>query len=99
MASDDDCPLMVGNLQKARQKWAWMLQILGREGANVQVLGKFFKALVWVVLLLGSETWVMTPHMLRALGGGFNIGWPAVPRERNHGGSSMEVGSKNSWSK
>ena len=30
--------------------------------------GFFFKALVQAVLVFGSETWVVTPHMGRALG-------------------------------
>ena len=38
------------------------------EGDNPMVSGVFFKALVQAVLLLGSETWVLTPCMGRYLG-------------------------------
>ena len=31
--------------------------------------GFFFKAVVQAVLLFGTETWVVTPHMGRVLGG------------------------------
>ena len=54
-ASDDDWVELVGNLSKARKKWAQLSRILGNEGANPQVLGMFFKAVVQVVLLFGSE--------------------------------------------
>ena len=30
----DECALMVGDLRKARKRWARMLRILGREGAD-----------------------------------------------------------------
>ena len=67
-AVDDNWPAVVGNLQKAQMSWAWMTRILEREGASPRVLGMFFKAVVQEVLLFGSETWVMTPDMGRALG-------------------------------
>ena len=59
--SDDEWTAVVGNLQKARKKWERMSRILGREEAYERVSGIFFKAVVRVVLLFGSETWVMTP--------------------------------------
>ena len=46
-----------------------MLRILSWEGEFLKVLGKFFKAVVQAVLLLGAETWVLTPSMERALSG------------------------------
>ena len=68
MAYDEYFTEAVGNLQKARKSWAHMLIILGREGANPRVPWMFFKALMQVVLIFGAETWVMTPHVVRALG-------------------------------
>ena len=62
-------PAVVGNLQKAQTKWDWMARILGWEGKKMQLLGVFFKIVVQAVLISGSETWVMTPHMGRSLGG------------------------------
>ena len=43
--------------------------ILSREGVETRVSGFFFKAVVQVVLLSGSENWVVTPYMGRSLGG------------------------------
>ena len=68
MASDNDWPVVVGNLKKSWTKWAKMLRISGREGAKTWLSRTFFKAVVQAVLLFGSETWVMTPHMGRAMG-------------------------------
>ena len=36
---------------------------------NPRVLGMFFKAVVKAVIIFGSEAWMKTPHMGRALGG------------------------------
>ena len=46
-----------------------MSHILGREGATPQVSGFFFKDVMQAVLLLGAETWVVTPRRGMALGG------------------------------
>ena len=46
-----------------------MTIIPGREGVYPRVSGLFFKAVVQVVLLFVSETWVVTPCMGRDLGG------------------------------
>ena len=46
-----------------------MLRILIREGERPQVSGFFFKSVFQSVLLFGAETWVVTPHTGRALGG------------------------------
>ena len=41
MTSDEDWPRVVGNLQKARNIWARLLRMLGREEANLRVSGIF----------------------------------------------------------
>ena len=46
-----------------------MTRILIMEGAEPWVSGFYFKAVVQSVFLFGSETWVVTPNMGRALGG------------------------------
>ena len=58
---------MVRNLQHARHKWERLTQVLIREGAYTQSLGKIYLAVVQVVLLYWSETWVLTPRMQRVL--------------------------------
>ena len=63
---------MVGKIQKAQTEWAWMARILVQEGANTQVLGIYFKAVIQAVLLFGSKTWTATPCMGQDLGGFHN---------------------------
>ena len=46
-----------------------MNQVLIREGADKQKLGNIYLAVVQLVLLYGSETWVLKPRMQRVLGG------------------------------
>ena len=60
---------MVRNLYRARSVWKRMTQILSREGAAPRVSGFFSKAVLQVVMIFGSETWVVTPRMGKALGG------------------------------
>ena len=66
---DDAWPELVGNLNNVMKRWVWLLIILRREGVNPRVSGMFFKAVVQVVLLFGSEMWVMTPAWDGTLGG------------------------------
>ena len=54
--------------KRARQKWAWMTRILSREGVYAWTPGNIYLAVVQSVLLYGSETWVMRPHIKRVLG-------------------------------
>ena len=61
--ADDNWPEVVKNFSRAREVSRRMTQILSREGAAPQVSGLFFKAVVQVVLLFGSENWVVTPPM------------------------------------
>ena len=46
-----------------------MTRILSRKGAEPRVFRFFFKAMVQAVFLFGSDTWVVTHCMGRALGG------------------------------
>ena len=64
----NDWPAVVGNLKKSRKSWSWLMSILGQEGANPRVSGMFFKAVVQAVLIFGSATWVLNPHIRRDLG-------------------------------
>ena len=58
---------MAGNLRKDSKSCTWMTRILSWEGEDPKVSGLFFKAVVQVVLLLGEETWVLTPRVERSL--------------------------------
>ena len=46
-----------------------MPRILSREGTASRVSGFFFKAVIQMVLIFVADTWVVTPHMGKALGG------------------------------
>ena len=44
-----------------------MSRVLGREGADPNVSGNFYKAVAQAVLLFGAKTWVLTQRMEKAL--------------------------------
>ena len=66
----ENCLEVVTNLALAKTFWSRMLRILSQEVAAPRLSGLFFKAEIQAVLLFGAETWVVTPHMGKALGGG-----------------------------
>ena len=66
-ATDNDWPSVVGNLRKARRSWGRLSRVLGREGADPKVSRVFYIAVNQAVLLFGSEMWVLTAHMEKAL--------------------------------
>ena len=68
-ASDDNWLAVFGNPRKARRRWTWMLRILRWKGADPWEYGKFYKAVVQLTLLFGSEIWVMSTRIGRTLGG------------------------------
>ena len=72
--TDDDWPVVVRKLARAKTVWSRMSRILSREGATPWVSGFFFKAVIQEVLIFGSETWVVTsPRMGKALSGGGGV--------------------------
>ena len=66
-STDNKWPEVDWNMQQARQKWGRMVNILGRDGAYKRMPRKFYVAVVQAVLLFGSEMWVVTPRMEKAL--------------------------------
>ena len=66
-ATDDDWPAVAGNIKKARQRWGRLARVLVREGADPKVSRTFYIAVKQAVLLFGSETWVLTSKMEKAL--------------------------------
>lgn len=68
-ANNSDWPALFANINKARGKWALISRPLLRTGVSTRVIGMFYKAIVQSVLLYGSETWVVTPQMLKMLDG------------------------------
>ena len=67
--NDSDWPALQKNLTKARQRWASISRLLGREGATPKVSGYIYKAAILTVLLYSSETWVWSQRMLKACEG------------------------------
>ena len=63
-ALDYDWLAVVHNPRQARKKWAWMMWVLGREGAYDCTLGMLYV----VVLLYVSERWFMYPYIGMTLG-------------------------------
>jgi hypothetical protein len=62
-----DWMALAHNLSKARRSWGRISRLLVREGATPKISGLFYQAVVQQVLLFGSETWNISPAMLRAL--------------------------------
>ena len=69
MASGDDWMEMLANLQKSQKQWACISWVLGWEGADTRTSGNFYKALVQLTLPFGTETWVMSPRIVKNPGG------------------------------
>ena len=60
---------MVHNIWRAHQKWAQLTRVFSREGADARNSGPIYLAMVQLVMIYGSEKWVMTLCMGRILGG------------------------------
>ena len=70
---DNYRPSVVADMRKSRCKWYQVSRILGWEGVDTRTSGNFYKVVVQVVLLFGSEIWVMTPWVGLILGGFHNM--------------------------
>ena len=69
LAAEDDYWLaVVRNLQCARHKWARLTRVLIREVEDAQTSVNIYLAVVQLVLLYGSDTWVLTLRMQKVLG-------------------------------
>ena len=69
MATYDNWPEVIANIQNTRKSCSRMDLILGWEGADTRMLGHIYIAVVQSILLFGLETWVVTPHIKRIMGG------------------------------
>ena len=68
-STDDDWPVVEWNLRRPRVKWGRLAKILGREGADKTTLGRLYVSVVHTVIMFGSETWVLTLPLEKALAG------------------------------
>jgi hypothetical protein len=64
---DNDWEAAYWNLKTAKQRWATISHILARESTSPQVSAFFYKAFIQMVLLYGSETWVISGEILQLL--------------------------------
>ena len=70
IAMDDiDNQAIRSNMRKARKSWARVSRVLRADNASPRVCAMFYKATVQAVLLYGSESWNLTPSLLRRLEG------------------------------
>ena len=58
-SGDENCPEVLGKLQKESNSRVRMSSILIQEGSYLKVSRHLFKAVVQAVLLFGAETWVL----------------------------------------
>ena len=66
-ATEDDWPVVAGNIRKSRVSWGRLARVLGRERADPKVSWIFYTAVTQQVLLFGAETWILTRKMKSAL--------------------------------
>ena len=66
---DSDVRTVRRNITKARKCWRRISRVLRAEEASPRVSGVFYRATVQAVLLYGSETWAITPTILKSLEG------------------------------
>ena len=61
------------NLRNVQRRWEVVGKVVSKTGSTVQDRGVLCKSVVQLVLLYGSESWVVTGEMLKVLEG-FIIG-------------------------
>ena len=62
---DDDNHAALRQLARAKEKWGRLSAALKSQGATARTRGYFYKAVVQVVLLYGSESWTLTESTLK----------------------------------
>ena len=60
---------MYQNLKKAWMRWGTIVWLMLNMGATVRACGIMYKAVAQLVLLYGSENWVVTGKMINVLEG------------------------------
>jgi len=66
---DNDTPAVRRNVKKARRTWGQFRKVLEKEEVPPRVAGMYYLAVVVSVLLYGSESWVVSPAVLKELEG------------------------------
>ena len=68
-SSNDNFPAVEQNLKMSWGKWGRLTNILGREGVDRRTVESFYVAVVQVVLVFDSETWLMIPRLEKVIEG------------------------------
>jgi hypothetical protein len=66
---DNDTKAVRGNIKKARRIWARLSHTIRSENASPCACGVFYKAIVQLILLFRSKTWMFSPVSLKSLEG------------------------------
>ena len=66
--ADDHWPAVITNLWKAKKSWFQLARMLGWEGVDTRMPGRFYITIVQAIFLFGLETWVVMPSIRRLLG-------------------------------
>ena len=64
---DSDDPAAFARLHQARVVWGRFANLLHRDGASVDTMGRFYVTIVQQTLLFGSSTWVLSSRTLQQL--------------------------------
>ena len=67
--TDDNWPAVRQNIMCTRLVWGRLGKLLRREGAELKVSEKFYRAVAQSVLLFGLENWVLSEAMERKVEG------------------------------
>ena len=92
LAADNNWPAVVKILSRSWTFWRRILRILSREEVAPRVSGFFLNSVVQALLLFGSDTWMVTPHMGKSLGG-FSSRWQDGWQDGSCGGHQMGSGN------
>ena len=65
--NNSDWAIVYQNLRKARGRWLMIAMVLVNTGSTVQARGVMYKAVIQLMLLYGSERWMVTGEMLKVL--------------------------------
>ena len=63
--TDNDCPAVQHNIGKKFSVWHSLVKLLRQEGSDNQVSALFYRAVIQVVLLFESDSWVLLDVMTR----------------------------------
>ena len=69
MYNNSDWAAFYSNLRKAHRIWGMVEKVMGKTGATIKPRLMVYKAVVWAVLMYGSEIWLLTDAMMTVLEG------------------------------